>query len=59
MKIHLIIYAILVLLYIVYNAFFQVEDARLHTAINILVGSVIFLYIAFLAYVFLQNLRKK
>lgn len=49
----------MVVFFIVYNTFFQLQDARLNTAINILIGSVIFLYIAFMALVFLKKIKKK
>ena len=59
MKKHLIIYAILVIIFIAFNTFVKLEDARLNTAINILFGSIIFGYIAFLAFILLKKLGKK
>lgn len=59
MKKPLIIYAILVLGYIAYNQFFQIEDERLNTAINILYASVLFLYIGLLAFLLLRKLKKR
>lgn len=58
MKKHLQIYAILILGFVVYNTYFQVEDERVNTAINILYSSVLFLYIGYLAYVLLKKLKK-
>ena len=58
MKIHLIIYAILIVLFIVYNFFFRIEDDRINTAVNILFASVLFGYIAFMALVLIKKLGK-
>lgn len=59
MKKQLYIYAAVVLLFIAYNQFFQVADERLNTIINILFASVLFLYIAFLAFTVLKKLAKR
>lgn len=59
MKKQLYIYAVLVLIFIAYNQFFQVQDERTNTLINILFASFLFLYIGYLAYLVLQKLRKK
>ncbi|MHA6696239.1 hypothetical protein [Chryseobacterium sp. A321] len=58
MKKHLLVYAALVILYIAYNLFFEVEDPRTNAAINILATSVLFLYIAILAFVLITKLKK-
>ncbi|MCJ8496864.1 hypothetical protein MVI27_01165 [Chryseobacterium salipaludis] len=57
MKKQLYIYAALVLVFIVYNQFFAVEDERIHSLINIVYASVLFLYIAYLAYEVLKRLK--
>ncbi|SDE30094.1 hypothetical protein [Riemerella columbipharyngis] len=58
MKKQLIVYAILILAFFAYNLFFQVKDYKISTAINILFGSFLFLYIAYIAYVILRKLKK-
>lgn len=58
MKKHLLVYAALVIIYIAYNLFFKLEDPRINDAINILATSVLFLYIAVLAFVLLRKLKK-
>lgn len=58
MKTQLYIYAVLVAIFIAYNQFFQVEDERLNSIINILFASFLFLYIGYLAYLVLQKLKK-
>ncbi len=59
MKKQLFIYAVLVLIFIAYNQFFQLEDERLNNLINILYASMLFLYIGYLAYTVLRKLKKK
>lgn len=59
MKKQLIIYAVLIAVFIVYNFFFKIEDDRINTAIYIVITSLIFGYISYLAYIFLKNLNKK
>ena len=59
MKKQLYIYSVLVVAFIVYNQFFQVRDERMNHLINILFASFLFLYIGYLAYLVLQNLKKK
>lgn len=59
MKKHLYIYAVLVILFIVYNLFFQIQDERTNTAVNILLGSIIFGYIAYMAVVLLKKMKSK
>lgn len=57
MKKHLLIYGILILLFVAYNLFFQAADERIDTAINILGASIIFGYIAWMAFVVLKRMR--
>lgn len=59
MKKQLYIYSVLVLAFIAYNQFFQVEDERTNDLINILFASFLFLYIGYMAYVVIQKLKKK
>lgn len=59
MKKQLYTYAVLVLVFIAYNQFFQVADERMNNLINILFASFLFLYIGYLAYLLLQKLKKK
>ncbi len=59
MKKQLYIYSVLVLAFIAYNQFFQVEDVRTNDLINILFASFLFLYIGYMAYVLIQKLKKK
>lgn len=58
MKKQLYIYMFLVVVFIVYNQFFEVQDERMHNLINILFASFLFLYIGYLAYLVLQRLKK-
>lgn len=58
MKKQLYIYMVLVIIFIAYNQFFQVQDDRLNNLINILFASFLFLYIGYLAYLVLQRLKK-
>lgn len=57
-NIHIIVYGILILSLIVYNFFFQVEDAKTNTAINIVLSSILFGYIAFMGILALKRLKK-
>ena len=57
MKKQLYIYGILIIIFIIYNQFFQVSDPRINTAINILFGSILFLYIAYMAYLVIKNMK--
>jgi hypothetical protein len=58
MKIHLIIFAVLIAGFISYNLFLQSEDGRLNTIINILYASILFGYISFMAFTLLKKLKK-
>ena len=59
MKKQLYIYLFLILAFIAYNLFFQVQDERTNSLINILFASFLFLYIGYIAYVVLKRLKKK
>lgn len=58
MKPHLIIFAILIAGFAVYNIFFALADDRLNTLINIVYASVLFAYISFMAFTVLRKLKK-
>ncbi|GEN77802.1 hypothetical protein [Chryseobacterium hagamense] len=58
MKPQLIIFGVLVAGYIVYNLFLQIPDERTNTVINILFASIIFAYIAFMAFSLLKKMKK-
>lgn len=58
MKKQLYIYLFLILAFIVYNQFFQVQDERMNSLINILFASFLFLYIGYIAYVVLKRLKR-
>lgn len=58
MKPQLIIFGVLVAGYIVYNLFLQIPDERTNTVVNILFASVIFAYIAFMAFSLLKKMKK-
>lgn len=58
MKLHLIIYAVLILIFIGFNFFVEIPDSRLSTAVNLLLGSVLFGYISWIAIVILRRMKK-
>jgi len=58
MKPHLIVFAILIAGFIVYNFFFKIEDDRTNTVINIMYASVLFGYISFMAFSLLKKMKK-
>ncbi|WP_165592827.1 hypothetical protein [Chryseobacterium sp. JAH] len=58
MKLHLIFFAVLIVGFISYNLFLESEDERLNTIINILYASVLFGYIAFMAFALLKKMKK-
>ena len=58
MKRQLYNYAGLILLYIMYNLFFRVEDEKTNTIINILFASALFGYIAYIGIVILRKMKK-
>ena len=57
MKRQLYFYIAIIAAFIVYNQFFQVQDERLNTLINILFASFLFLYIGYVAFVVLKRLK--
>ncbi|WP_185113226.1 MULTISPECIES: hypothetical protein [unclassified Chryseobacterium] len=58
MKVHLIIFAVLIAGFVVYNFFFVLPDERMHILFNIVYASVLFGYISFVAFTVLKKLRK-
>lgn len=58
MKKHIYFYGVLVLAYIAYNLFIKTGDERIGTAINILFGSVIFLYISYMAFILIKKMGR-
>lgn len=58
MKKQLYIYAVLIAIFILYNQFFQVEDEKTNTIINILFASFLFLYVGYLAFLALRKIKK-
>lgn len=59
MKKQLIIYIALILIYVIYNFFFKINDEKINTAINITIASIIFGYIAYLAFTVLRKMNNK
>lgn len=59
MKTQLTIYLLLILMYVLYNQFFRVEDEKTNVIINILFASFLFLYMSYMAFIFLQKTKKK
>lgn len=58
MKRQLYNYAGIIILYILYNQFFRVEDEKTNAIINILFASFLFGYIAYMAIVVLKKMKK-
>ena len=58
MKPHLIVFAVLIAIFIAYNFFFRIEDDRMNTVVNIILASILFGYIAFMAYSLLKKMKK-
>lgn len=58
MKIHLIIFAVLIAGFAVYNIFFQIQDDRWNTLVNIVYSSLLFGYISFMAFTVLKKIKK-
>jgi len=58
MKPHLIVFAILIAIFIAYNFFFRIEDDRMNTVVNIILSSILFGYISFMAYSLLKKMKK-
>jgi len=59
MKKHLIVYAVLIVVYFIYNQFVKIQNEKLRELINIGFSSILFLYIAFIAYTILKKTKKK
>ncbi|MFC6268399.1 hypothetical protein [Frigoriflavimonas asaccharolytica] len=58
MKKQLAFYLSMIVAFIVYNQFFQVDDEKLNTIINIVFASFLFLYIGYIAWLVLQKIKK-
>lgn len=58
MKKQLYNYAGIIILYVLYNQFFQVKDEKIDTIINILFASVLFGYIAYMGIILLKKMKK-
>lgn len=58
MKRQLYNYAGIIILYVLYNQFFQVKDEKIDTIINILFASVLFGYIAYMGIILLIKMKK-
>ncbi|UWX59163.1 hypothetical protein N0B40_12105 [Chryseobacterium oranimense] len=58
MKPHLIVFAVLIAIFIVYNFFFRIQDDRMNTIVNIALASILFGYISFMAYSLLKKMKK-
>ncbi|MGU3373371.1 hypothetical protein [Chryseobacterium sp. M5A1_1a] len=58
MKPQLLIFASLIIGFIVYNFFFTIKDDRTNTVINIIFASLLFGYISFMAYTLLKKMKK-
>lgn len=59
MKTQLYYYIGIILMYILYNQFFQVQDEKTNAIINILFASFLFGYIAYMAFKVLRNMKNK
>ena len=59
MKAQIYNYAGIIILYILYNQFFRVQDEKTNTIINILFASILFGYMAYMAIVVLKKMKKK
>ncbi|MHA3044290.1 hypothetical protein JSO61_002975 [Riemerella anatipestifer] len=59
MKKQLYFYAILIIAFVLYNTVFKVEDDRVNAIVNITFASVLFLYIAYIAWVILKKMKNK
>ncbi|AZI32573.1 hypothetical protein [Kaistella carnis] len=57
MKKQLYFYIAMIVAFIVYNQFFQVQDEQMNAIINILFASFLFLYIGYIAYLVLKKLK--
>ena len=57
MKKQLYLYITMIVAFILYNQFFQVQDEQMNAIINILFASFLFLYIGYIAYLVLKKLK--
>lgn len=57
MKKQLYFYITMIVAFILYNQFFQVQDEQMNAIINILFASFLFLYIGYIAYLVLKKLK--
>lgn len=57
MKKQLYLYIAMIVAFILYNQFFQVQDEQMNAIINILFASFLFLYIGYIAYLVLKKLK--
>lgn len=58
MKKYLFIYVVLIVVFIIFNLFFDLGNERLNTVVNLLLGSIIFGYISWIAIVILRRMKK-
>ena len=59
MKTQIIIYAILIIIFLAFNFIDPIQDPKTNTLINIVFASILFLYIAYIAFVILKKMGKK
>ncbi|MDY3362479.1 hypothetical protein D1J36_002030 [Riemerella anatipestifer] len=59
MKKQLYFYAILIIAFVLYNTVFKFEDGRVNAIVNITFASVLFLYIAYIAWVILKKMKNR
>ncbi|MCU7543343.1 hypothetical protein D1Z97_09770 [Riemerella anatipestifer] len=59
MKKQLYFYAILIIAFVLYNTVFKVEDDRVNAIVNIAFASILFLYIAYIAWVILKKMKNR
>lgn len=57
MKNQLYFYIAMILAFVAYNQFFQVQDEKINSVINILFSSFLFLYIGYVAYLVLKRMK--
>lgn len=58
MRKHIYLYGFLILLFIAFNLFFPLQDPVMNDAANILFGSLLFLYMAWMAYLILKKIKR-
>lgn len=51
-------YAGIIILYILYNLFFRVQDEKTNAIINILFASFLFGYMAYMAFLVIKKMKK-